>query len=87
MDDRVSNDNADKDFKMKQNEDWVKLFCGTNVIHIIKWNNNGCLMCPRWFSKNYCFEKYNYKASHVPDDEVPEDKRKAYKTYLKKICS
>ena len=50
--DRVSNDNADKYFKMKQNEDWEKVFCRTNVIHIIKWNNNGCLMCPRWFSKN-----------------------------------
>ena len=43
-DDRVSNDNVDKDFKMKQNEDWTKVFCGNNVIHRIKWNNNGCLM-------------------------------------------
>ena len=85
MDNRVSNDNEDKDLKMKQNEDWEKLFCEANVIHRIKWNNNGCLVCPCWFSKHYCFEKCNYKASHVPDDEVPEDKKKAYKTYLKKI--
>ena len=35
-DNRVSNDNADKDFKMKQNEDWEKVFCGTNIIHRIK---------------------------------------------------
>ena len=35
-DNRVSNDNADKDFKMKQNEYWAKVFCRTNVIHIIK---------------------------------------------------
>ena len=54
-DDRVSNDNADKDLKMKQNEDWAKVFCETNFIHRIKWNNNGCLMCLRWFSKHYCF--------------------------------
>ena len=48
-DGRVSNDNADKDFKIKQNEDRAKVFCRTNLIHRIKWNNNGCLMCPRWF--------------------------------------
>ena len=40
-DSRVSNDNAGKDFKMKQNEDWEKVFCGTNVIHIIKWKKMG----------------------------------------------
>ena len=57
--DRVSNDNAKKDLKMKQNEDWEKVFCGANVIHRIKWNNNGCLMCPRWFKKNYCFDNCN----------------------------
>ena len=33
VDGRVSNDNTDKDFKIKQNEDWAKVFCGTNVIH------------------------------------------------------
>ena len=84
---RVSNDNADNDFKIKQNEDWAKLLCRTNFINIINWNKNGCLMCPRWFSKKYCFGNCKNKASHVPDNEVPEDKRKAYKTYLKKICS
>ena len=28
VDNRVSNDNADKDLKIKQNEDWAKVFCG-----------------------------------------------------------
>ena len=41
VDVRVSNDNADKDFKMKQNEDWAKVSCRTNIIHRINWNNNG----------------------------------------------
>ena len=59
VDDRVSNDNVDKDFKTKQNEDWAKVFYGTNVIHRIKWNNNGCLMCPRWLKKNNCLENCN----------------------------
>ena len=63
------------------------MFCEANIIHRIKWNNNGCLMYPRWFSKHYFFNNCNYKVSHVPDHEVPEDKRKAYKTYLKKIRS
>ena len=87
VDDRVSNDNADKDFKMKKNEDWAKVFRVDNAIHRIKCNNNGCLMCRRWFSKKYFFNNYNYKSSHVPNDEFPEGKSKAYKTYPKKICS
>ena len=58
-----------------------------NVIHTKKWENNGCLMCPRWFSKHYCFENCNCKSSHVPDNKVLEEKSKAYKTYLKKIRS
>ena len=45
-DGRVSNDIEENNFKMIQNEDWAKVFCGTNIIHIIEWNNNGCLMCP-----------------------------------------
>ena len=36
VDGRVSNDNTDKDFKIKQNEDLEKVFCGTNIIHRIK---------------------------------------------------
>ena len=77
VDDRVSNYNADKDLKMKQNEDWAKFFYGDNAINRIKWNNNGCLICLRWFSRNYCFKNCNYKAIHVPEDEVPEGKSKA----------
>ena len=36
---------------MKQNEDWAKVFCGTNIIHRIKRKNNGCLIFPLWFKK------------------------------------
>ena len=36
VDDRVSNDNAYKDLKMKKNEDQEKFFCGANTIHRIK---------------------------------------------------
>ena len=85
MDDRVSNYNAYNDLKMKQNEYWVKVFYRANAVHRIKWNNNVCLMCSLLFSKHYCFNNCNYKEIHVPDDEVLEGKRKAYKTYLKKI--
>ena len=58
VDDRVSNDNVEKDLKMKQNEDWENVFFGANVIYRIKWKNNGCLMCPLWFSKKI-FENFN----------------------------
>ena len=60
-DGRVSNDNADKDFKMKQNEDWEKVFYGANVIYRIKCNNNGCLVCLLLVFITYLFEKCNYK--------------------------
>ena len=33
VDARVSNDNADKGFRIKQNKDWAKLFCRKSAIH------------------------------------------------------
>ena len=34
VDDRVSNDNADKDLKIIiKNQDWTKVLCGARAIH------------------------------------------------------
>ena len=82
---RVINEKADDDLKIKKGENWGKIFCGNKVIHRLKWNNDGVLMFPRWFSRQYCLDNCNHKESHVLDDKVPEGKRKEYKSYLEKI--
>ena len=82
---RVINEKADDDLKIKTGENWGKIFCGDKGKHRVKWNNDGVLMCPLWFSRQYCFGDCNNKESRVLDDKVPEGKRKEYKSYLKKI--
>ena len=74
---RVINEKADDDLK-------IKIFCSDKGKHRLKWNNDGVLMCPRWFSRHYCFENCNHKEIHVSDVKVLEGKRKEYKSYLEK---
>ena len=84
-DNKVSNNKADDNLKMKNGESWEKIFCGKNSEHRVKWNSAGTLMYPRWFSRQYYFDNCNNKESHVSDDKVPEEKRKEYEAYLVKI--
>ena len=48
---RVINEKADDELKIKKGENWGKIFCGNKGKHRVKWNNDGLLMCPRWFSR------------------------------------
>ena len=81
---KIINDKVDDDLKTKDDESWRMIFCGNNIKHRVTWSP-GVLMCPRWFPKQYCFGDCAHKASHVPDNKVPEGKRKTYKSYLEKI--
>ena len=71
---------ATKEEKEKFNE----FFGGSNVCHRVSWRANS-RMCPRWFSKLYCFENCNNRESHVEASKVPAKKKKEYVDYLKKI--
>ena len=59
------------------------MFCGENTKHRVVWGD--AKMCPRWHSKQYCFKDCVNEASHVPDNEVPADKKAEYKEYLVKV--
>ena len=51
---RVINEKVDDDLKIKKGENWGKISCGDKGKHRVKCNNDGVLMCPRWFSRQYC---------------------------------
>jgi hypothetical protein len=72
------------EFAMKGNEDWRK-FCGNTVQDRIDWNDDGCKMCPRWHSKDFCFVDCSHKASHVPKANIQQEKKKAGRSYLVKV--
>ena len=82
---KLTNDKADDNLKTKKGESWEKIFCVKSCEHRVKWNSAGTLMCPRWFSRQYCFSDCGNKDSHVPNGKVPEEKRKEYEAYLVKI--
>ena len=46
---RVINEKADDDLKIKKGENWGNIFFSDKGKHRLKWNNDGVLMCPRWF--------------------------------------
>ena len=82
---RVINEKADDDLKIKKGENWRNIFCGDKGKNRVKWNNDGLIMCPLWFLRQYCFDNCYHKESHMSDDKVPEGKRKEYKSYFGKI--
>ena len=83
---RVVNEDPDEELKLKDDEDWKSVFCGTKkASHRVAWNNNGCKMCPRWHSRHWCFDNCNHKESHVPKSQVSAENKADYKKYLEKI--
>ena len=81
---RMIKNTGQVEFAMKGNEDWRK-FCGNTVQDRIDWNDDGCKMCPRWHSKDFCFVDCSHKASHVPKANIQQEKKKAGRSYLVKV--
>lgn len=76
------NEHQVEEFKMKQGEDWKNDFSGKCIEHRPSWGKK--FMCPRWHTGGFCFKSCKNAESHVNDDKVPQDKRKEYRTFLKK---
>ena len=49
-----------------------------------KWDEKR-FMCPRWHTKGDCFTDCNNVVSHVPVEEVPEEKQNEYIAWLAKV--
>mmetsp|Transcript_30867 Transcript_30867/g.65029 ORF Transcript_30867/g.65029 Transcript_30867/m.65029 type:complete len:658 (+) Transcript_30867:779-2752(+) len=80
----ITNPGQCEEFKMKDDEDW-SLFKNRKTL---KWRpawDDKCKMCPRWHSRGDCFPDCNNAASHVTYQEIPDEKKASYRTYLKKL--
>ena len=81
---KVTNDDQEREFKMKSKENWLDNFRGQ--LHGDKpfWDQNK-KMCTRWHIRGDCFKDCQSKASHVGKDKIPGDKKEAMKKYIKKV--
>ena len=81
----MKNEEPNKAYNIRDGEDFLSVFGGNNVCHRVDWDGNGSKMCPRFYSKQYCFDNCRNKASHVPKSQIPGNKDKEYTNYLKKV--
>ena len=80
----LKNEEPNEAYKIKDGEDFLSVFGGNNLCHRVDWDGNS-KMCPRFHSKQYCFDNCKNKVSHVPKSQVPGNKDKEYKNFLKKV--
>ena len=72
------------EFLMSEGEDWRRDYAGKNTKDRPKWDKE-TFMCVRWYVRGECFNDCNNKNSHSKADDVPQEKKDAFSTYLKKI--
>lgn len=78
---KVVNHHAPASFRLLAGENYKSTFANKHVEDRVIWEGN-CKMCPRWNTLGYCFDDCKHKASHVPGDEIPVDKKAAYDEFL-----
>ena len=81
----VINDDQIVDFKLKANEQYVKLISGKGVKERVPWDNEGCMMCVRWHIGGRCVRHCKHVASHVPASQVTSEKKTKMTGFLKKM--
>ena len=87
---RVKNNDQVEDFKMKPNESWKKDFVGQLCGDKPFWDSSKCSredvkMCTRYHIRGDCFEDCYSRESHKPQKLIPNDRKEAMKTYIKKV--
>ena len=75
---------------MKPGEVWKKNFVGTLAGNRPFWNKKRCdnkdaRMCVRSHILDDCFGDSPNTESHLPKDEIPSDRKVAYRSYLNKV--
>ena len=80
---KVVNHHAPASFRLLEGENYKSTFASKHVEARPMWDATSfCKMCPRWHTLGYCFADCKHKASHVPGDEIPADKKAAYDEFL-----
>ena len=82
----VLNPDPNPEYKMLDGEDFKKVYCGKNSRFRPFWDKaKGTRMCPRYHSREYCFDDCENIDSHVDKDQVPAPVGAEYKKFLKKV--
>ena len=86
----MTNNDQVEDFKMKPNESWKKDFVGKLGGDKPFWDSSKCSredvkMCPRFHIRGDCFEDCYSRESHKPQNLIPNNRKEAMKTYIKKV--
>ena len=78
---RVVNEHAPVAFRLLDNEDYKSTFANKHIEARPKWNDK-CRMCRHWFTLGYCFANCKHKDGHIPECEIPADRKIAYGEFL-----
>ena len=70
------------EFKMLPSETWFNNF--SKKSEGVQWDDE-CQICSRWFIVGRCYSDCKNAVSHVPKEEVPEEKFTDFEDYLK-LC-
>jgi hypothetical protein len=80
------NNDQIKELKLKVNEQYAKLISGKGVRERVKWDDT-TIMCVRYHINGRCVKHCKHAASHVPADQVPNEKKTDMITFLEKNAS
>ncbi len=81
---KIKNNDQVTEFKMANGKTWKRNFQGKFLENRVKFI--GTFMCPCFHTKGECWSNgCKYKKSHIPADEIQNDKKQAYLEYMA-IC-
>jgi hypothetical protein len=80
----VVNKSPIPEFKILPSETWFNNFAKKSEGRVQR--DNKCQMCSRWWIMGQCYSDCRNPVSHVPKEEVPEEKFTKFEVYLKLCC-
>lgn len=78
---RDVNKHPPAEFRILEGEIYKTTFGVNNQQHRVKWDEDNT-MCPRWWTHGICYKDCRNKASHVPTNQLPADKKSAFAEFL-----
>ena len=88
--DFVPNDDQEEAFKLKVGESYKDLVVNKLISDIPHWEKekhgiNDCRMCKRFHIRGLCFSDCPNAASHVAKGAIPNDRKEAMKSWMKRL--
>eukprot|EP00957_Ditylum_brightwellii_P111813 8528289-Ditylum_brightwellii.AAC.1 len=71
---------------MKEGKTWKEMFCGKCANERLAWDDTS-RMCAHFQINGDCFEDCQNAASHVPENKIPQKKKKEFVTIMESACN